>query len=161
MLDLTNFSGYAGFLILGFTLSRLPVNGNRWPIFVLMIIVGSLITTVASHWLTLSKGTFDDTYYFYLTPNVILASAGMFLLFRHGSIQWQPWNSFAAVIGKHSYGMYLAHIFFLSLLSKLGINCRMSHPVIGIAVTFTLASLLSLITVKIIARLPFGSKISG
>jgi surface polysaccharide O-acyltransferase-like enzyme len=160
-LDLTNFSGYLGFLILGFTLSRLPVNRSQWPIFLLMMIAGSLITTIASHWLTLSKGAFLDTYYFYLTPNVILASAGMFMLLRHRNIQWTPWNRFAAVIGKHSYGIYLAHILFLSILSKIGINWRMSHPAIGIAVTFILASLLSLITVKAIARLPFGSKISG
>lgn len=160
-LDLTNFSGYAGYLVLGFTLSRLPHSPNRWPIFLLMVITGSLVTAIASQLLTLSKGTFEDTYYFYLTPNVILASAGLFLLFRNWNINASGWKKFSAIIGKHSYGMYLAHIFFLSLLSKIGINCYFSHPAIGITVTFILASLLSLFAVKAIARLPFGSKISG
>ncbi len=159
--DLRNFSGYMGFMVLGYALSKTHLNRKRIPLFLAMAVAGSLVTTFFSHRLTLSINTFKDTYYHYLTPNVILASAGVFLLFRNSNLQNKYWIRFSGLISQHSYGIYLSHIFYLSVLSKLGINCRLFHPAAGIPITLILTTFLSLLTVRVIARLPFGSRISG
>ncbi len=160
-IDLRYFSGYMGFMVLGYALSRMPDLGGRWPVWLLMALIGSMVTTISSHLLTLSLNSFKDTYYNYLTPNVIMGSAGLFLLFRNIRLKGSLWNRFAAIISRHSYGIYLSHIFFLSILSKFGINSRFIHPAAGIPITLILATLLSVVTVRAIARLPFGSRISG
>ena len=71
-IDLRYFSGYMGFMVLGYALSRMPDLGGRWPVWLLMALIGSMVTTISSHLLTLPLDSFKDTYYNYLTPNVIM-----------------------------------------------------------------------------------------
>lgn len=160
-IDLRNFSGYMGFMVLGHALARMPDQSRKWPIWLLMAVLGSLATTISSHLLTLSLNSFKDTYYYYLTPNVIMGSIGIFLFFKSIRLNGNIWHRFSSIISRHSYGIYLSHIFFLSILSKFGINNRFIHPAAGIPLTLILTTFLSVVTVRAVARLPFGSRISG
>jgi surface polysaccharide O-acyltransferase-like enzyme len=147
-IDLGYFSGYLGYLVLGYYISVNKSNTKRW-LAVSAIGIGYLITLLGTYRLTSQSGHFIEEFYNPLTPNVALMAAGIFYLFRHASLA--PITGLLAVIKDNSYTIYLSHILVLSVLKGWGITEFIIHPALGIP-------LLSLLCLAICVVIAIGIK---
>ncbi len=162
-IDLTYFSGYLGYLILGYYLTLKFDNEAKLPMIGgVLFIIGVLITLIGTYIVTKnSQSNLDENFYAYLSVNVMLSSIGIFLLFRNFELKNKILIKIFRLISKYSYGIYLSHIFVLILMAKIGINCKFIHPLIGVPLTIILCLCLSLLMTYFINKLPLGKYVSG
>ncbi|MFN5459946.1 MAG: acyltransferase [Bacteroidota bacterium] len=157
--DISYFSGYIGFPILGYYLSKLSLNFNKKKeIYFSLIVIGIFITIFGTYVSTKYTGNFYSGFYSYLSPNVILVAVGIFLLFK----DFVRFNSkFILFFSKYSYGTYLVHVLILTAFGELGISNVFSNPIIGIPIISALCFFVSTLIIWVVNKLPFGKFISG
>lgn len=106
-------------------------------IAVLLVIIGFLVTFLGTGWISSVRNHFDQTFYEYLSFNVIAMAAGVFLLVgrtkagrqREASeadadtLRDSRWKTggrwLVMVLSRYSYGIYLSHIFVLKMATFL------------------------------------------
>ncbi|MEJ6979287.1 acyltransferase family protein [Pedobacter sp. P351] len=161
-IDLRYFSGFLGYPILGFLLAttRFPEKKIKLLSFFLFL-TGISITIIGTYLLTKSNGRFYGGFYSFLSPNVIVASTGVFLFLKHFNFKNEWFTNLTKFISKYSYGIYLAHVFVLIHLSKIGISWSFINPLIGIPLTTLLCLIISSIITFLINRSRYGTYISG
>jgi len=158
------------------------VKRRKWTIFVAATMVGTgiLITAIGTAWISKERGHFDQSFYEYLSFNVILMATGAFLL--AGTLSTLPrWiEKPVHLLSRYSYGIYLSHVMVLklaaalqwdSMLMKLfdntvrvhemGSNSATLHPSIGIPIVTVVTVIIALFISIILNKLPFGKYISG
>lgn len=158
------YSGYIGYLILGYYLSikSFETKNNIKSIAIFLFLLGVTITIVGTYLISERMGVLSHAFYDYLTPNVLIASIGIFLLFRfYIKVTNQFLLKIIFFIDKYSYGIYLIHILVLSSLSLLGISATFIHPALAIPLRTLLCLGISFSLVYIINKLPLGKYISG
>ncbi len=160
-LELSYFSGYLGYPVLGYllTIKFTELKNKAYPI--LLFTTGFVVTIIGTYYLTKAKGEFHDGFYSYLSPNVMIASIGVFLFFKHSTFNNKNFTNVSRSIGKYSLGIYLAHAIVLDILSKIGISWSFINPIIGIPLTTILCLFISWLTIYSINKIPYGKLISG
>jgi surface polysaccharide O-acyltransferase-like enzyme len=159
--DFTYFSGYIGYLVLGYYLSIIKFKNIR-IISLLFIAIGVSITMLGTYYLSKSSGSLQEYFYGYLTPNVLIASTGVFLLFK--SIQQPKANLFTKAIqfiDRYCYGIYLVHIFVIMILNKFGITPDFINPILGIPVFTFICFFISFGLIFLVNKLYLGKYVSG
>lgn len=162
-IDLYYFSGYLGYLILGYYLSKYDFNQFRFiniSIFILFII-GFLITFFGTYLLTKEISVFNGSFYEYLTPNVLFMSIAVFVFGKNLIIKNVLLLKIIYLINKYSYGIFLIHILILILLRKINIYWNLLHPCFSIPLIVMICLPISLIIIYLINKLPYGKYISG
>ena len=95
----------------------------------------------------------------FCTPNVVLTTFGLFLLFS--CVQKQKAPVVVTELSRLSFGMYLMHMFFLSPIALWMMNDNPAQPLIPIGLAIPAIALLtflcSAVTTKLLSFLP-GSK---
>lgn len=157
-------SGYLGYLVLAHYI-RFHINwsvGKRLRVGGICFLVGAVFTW----WSFYMKGvpgvlieTPDLEWgWTFCTPNIALATFGVFLLFS--AIKNQA-NKAVTEIARLSFGMYLMHMLFLAPIANMVIGDDNTHPLlpVGLAIPVIAIStfICCLITTKILSKLP-GSK---
>ena len=165
--DLQFASGFAGYLVAGYFLSKTPLS-KRWAAFSALLMVCSAIGTIALTYIASSqKGQFVGTYYEYLSPNIILLSTSAFYLVRWASSNLPaltgPSHKAIQTLASASLGIYLVHIIPMTLLEKgmLGINLTAwsFNPLFAIPATTLAVYCASLAITVILQRIPLINKI--
>lgn len=162
-LDLSYFSGYIGYLVLGYFLaeraSNLTVSNMK---LTLLFLLGVFITIIGTYFLTHQDGKLNNSFYNYLTPNVAISSICVFLFVRKLNLSNSYWIKTRDFISKYSFGIYLGHVLVLFFLDKAGISWGLIHPIVGVPVTTILClSLTAVVIYGINKFMPFGKFISG
>lgn len=148
---LVNFSGYLGYMVLGYYLSQLKQQKNYLSI--IYIVLGVSITIIGTYFLTTKSSSFNGYFYGYLTPNVLIVSIGIFLLFKELKIKSKRINTVLEYISRYSFGIYLSHVLVLKLLTKIGLNWSFTNAILSIP-------LVTMATITISALIiHFGKKI--
>ena len=162
-IELSYFSGYIGFPILGYYLTKFNFEFNQKKlIYILLILTGFLITLFGTYFDSERRGHFElMAFYNYRSPNVALLSIGIFLLFKDFVQCSAKTSSVILFFSKYSYGTYLIHVLVLVILSKVGFTYSFIHPIIGMPVTSVLCLIISTIMIWGVNKLPFGKYISG
>lgn len=161
-IDFTYFSGYIGYLVLGFYLSIKQFNSNIInKASIGLIIFGASITVLGTYFFTVADGKFSEVFFGYLSPNILIFSIGIFLLFKNYNYSNTKTASFTRFVSKYSYGIYLVHVLVLTELAKKGINCYTVSPIIGIPLTTIICLIISGIIIYTVHKIPFGKYISG
>ena len=158
-IPLTNFSGYIGYLVLGYYLSNLTIRNKYMPI--IFIIIGIGITIYGTYYLTHKNNEFSQYFYGYLTPNVLLSSIGVFLILKNFTIKNNAIKKLILFLSNQSFGIYLVHILTLTLLSKIGINWQFANPIISIPITTIICILISSLIIYLLRKVKYGNYISG
>lgn len=174
-IDLTFFSGFMGYLVLGYFLSTNKPENKKLSI--ILIVTGFLFTLLGTYLYTIKNGKCDIHLYNSLSPNIIIFSSGVFLFFKginlksvsreesHNEKTGLKGKSilikFRNSICKYSFGIYLIHLLILILLERFGISSDFVTPVMGIPITVVLCLIISGIIVFSVSKLPFGKYISG
>ncbi|AUX17513.1 hypothetical protein AQ623_03890 [Flavobacterium columnare] len=82
-IEISYFSGYIGYPVLGYYLNRVNFNFKKKKIiYTFFILIGILTTICATFFATKYKGKFYEGFYSYLMPNVLIVSIGIFLVFK-------------------------------------------------------------------------------
>ncbi len=159
----TYLAGFLGYPLLGYYLlvKEYKKRSALVTIALLMILTGIAFTAFGTAFLSSRAGKFVDDLYEYLTPNVLLSSLGIFLLFKTLEENKKQPASIVRLISKYSYGIYLVHILIIALLGEAGMNWNIINPYIGIPSTALLCLGISVAVIHGLNRLPFGKYISG
>lgn len=159
-IDLRYFSGFLGYVILGYYLLNLKKEFPKIVLF-LVFIVSSLGTVMLSYYDSLPIGRFSGLYYDYLSPNVILTAASLFLLLKGFTVKQKYISKVIYIASKYSYGIYLSHIFAFLLMSKYNLRINCGILFIDLIMQTAICFLISLAITFTINKLPFGKYISG
>lgn len=148
--------GYSLFFVLGHLLHQGLLSQLRAPILVLGIVVSGVVTAVGTSFVSGSAGAPDTTLYGNLAPNVVVASVCVFLLVKRiveRRSDERP-NRVSSVIGGASFGIYLVHPFFQSLLISLGITTTMIPEILGVPLFAVAMFVPSLVVAVVLHRIP-------
>lgn len=129
-IDLTYFSGFIGYFVLGYYLTKYHTKNKLMP--VLSIILGLAITVLGTYFMTINRGGFYDYFYEYLSLNALLVSYGVFVsLNKTTSTNIRVYKVFTT-LNQCCYGIFLIHPLVLKLLDLIGLNVYIMSPLISI-----------------------------
>jgi len=157
--DLTFFSGYIGYLVLGYYLSIKTFKfNNRQVTWALIYLFMVAIAGIGTNLLNQNASKLNTFFYNYLFITTALAAAGLFLWVKE-SMQNLKVPNWVLITDKYSFGIYLAHIiplnYFHPLISKqLG-------TVWVIPLASICAIIASIIITVVLRKIPFGKYVSG
>jgi surface polysaccharide O-acyltransferase-like enzyme len=157
-------SGYLGYLVLAHYIRfHIGWSDKRRINMGLACFLAGAAFTVWSFWVKGVPGELIETpmlewSWEFCTPNVLLATFGLFLMF---SAIRKPAPRIITSLSKLSFGMYLMHMFFLAPIAVYFVNGNMAEPLIpvyaAIPVIAVLCFICCAVTTKILSLLP-GSK---
>ena len=158
-------SGYLGYLVLAHYI-RYHLDwtrSKRLAVGSVCFVIGAAFTAW-SFWLKGVPGQLIETpmlewAWEFCTPNVLLATFGIFLMFT--CIQQPKAPAVITGLSKLSFGMYLMHMFFLAPIASFFVNGNQADPLIPVALAIPVIAILTFIccavTSKLISYIP-GSK---
>jgi len=147
---------YLGYLPLGYYLGKKDLNKTSRFVSLMLTVLGLVVSTVGTFWLSNHSGEFNSVLYGYASPNILIFSVGVFMLFK--SYNWRLSNGAGSFINRYSYGIYLVHVL---VLSQVKFPWLSSYPLIGIPLTVIICLTVSGLVVFLINRLPGGKYVSG
>jgi surface polysaccharide O-acyltransferase-like enzyme len=161
--NLSYFSGYIGYLVLGYYLSIKSDFGKVSLNSIALALIGLGISTtiVGTSFASFKAGTFDKTFYEYLTPNVLLLSTGVFVFFKNQRGKNDSFKKLRMNVSKYSYGIYFVHILVLMVLNKIGINGALINPIIGVPFTTLVCLMMSLGIIYSLNKIHFTRNLAG
>jgi surface polysaccharide O-acyltransferase-like enzyme len=162
-IDLSYFSGFLGYLILGYYLSKKEfASRRRQNITGVGLLAAGLLATITGTWLVQRfTGKYVSTFYECLSPNIFLYAAGMFVLFKDKDISNRVLVAIRDFICRYSYGIFLSHVLVLFTIEDYGLRWNFINPVVGIPLTIIGCLLITSGIVFAVNKLPFGKYISG
>ncbi len=164
VLDLHYFTGYAGYLVLGYYLAFKEFNFKHTRLWAVIIFVSCIILIAFGTRLVLKYPLLPGTmFYEPVNPFVVLLSSSVLIFFKY-TVPKVPavLIRIRDFIGKYNYGIYLGHALVLYFLDDpFGISYKLCTPIISIPLTALMCFIITLILVWIISKIPFGKWVSG
>lgn len=158
-------SGYLGYLVLAHYI-RFHIHWTKQRRLVIgsVCFISGAVFTAWSFWVMGTPGVLIETpmlewSWEFCTPNVLVASFGLFLLFT--CIEQPKAPRLIGEISRLSFGMYLMHMFYLAPIAKWIIGGNAADPLLPVGLAIPVIALLTFvccaITTKLLSLLP-GSK---
>ncbi|WP_243347273.1 acyltransferase [Parabacteroides sp. FAFU027] len=161
-IDIANFSGRMGYLVLGYYLANKSIKPKTNNIVAATcIIIGIVITIIGTGMISFGEKSFNEMLYENLSPNVILFTIGVFLFFRKLEITNPLVIKLRNVISKYSFGIYLVHMLVLRYLVEINIHWNTVHPGLLIPVLALLCLTISTAIIYGLNKLPYGKYFAG
>lgn len=157
-IDLTFFSGYVGYLVLGYYLSIKSFSIRPITPYIGYILV-VLFTGYMTWYLSTKQHKYDPTYYNYLFFNTALATTFLFLAIKYTFANKQTMPSWLNTIDRYSFSIYLIHILPLNYIHPWVTKYMDTAWVIPIATLLSIA--VSILIAYVLRLLPGGKYISG
>lgn len=163
--DLRYFSGYIGYLVLGYYLAYKQFQSNGvllLPMAIVLFIACVVLITCGTYYLQLRDRELSTFFYEPIGPFVVLLSAGALLIAKYSAIKLNP--TFKKLIenaGKFTFGIYLSHALILNFLELMDINYKIFTPILSIPLIAAACFLLSWLLIFIMSKLPVIKHIAG
>lgn len=157
-INLSYFSGFLGYFVLGFYLKK-HVKNQNW-ISWLLIVIGVLITIFGTYFMTGKNNEFYDYFYEYLCLNALMVSIGVFMLFNTVENINNKMKPIVSKLNECSFGIYLIHPLVLNIFTLFGISGFFISPIVGILIVSLACFLLSFMVIFIIKKIRFGHLIA-
>jgi surface polysaccharide O-acyltransferase-like enzyme len=162
---LTN--GFVGFFILGYLLGPWRLSRSTAIFTAAAWILSTLVTILGTYFLTRVSGKFENYFYGFTTPNVIIASATGFLLLKWISETWDfaspKTHHFIRLLAATSFGIYLLHVLVIEVLAGwlpgLHVDSFMGHPAWSIPLVCILVFFTSFLIVLVLQKVPVLNRI--
>lgn len=108
----------------------------------------------------IKSGQFQQFYYSYFSPTVVLMAVCLFAFFR--SLDYPEWlgqNKLLLTLSAASFGIYLVHHLLVGYLDLRGVwgihfNVQLIQPWLGIPISAGVIFVLSLMVVYVLQRIP-------
>lgn len=157
-IDLTFFSGYAGYLVLGYYLNKKNFSFPQW-IMVIALIALTVITALMTQYLTANNNKLDTLAYNYVFPTTALMAAALFILIKNRVGNKKQLPKYIALIDNYSFGIYLVHIIPLNYVHPIISKYVSTLWVVPLATGSTL--ILSIGIIYLLRKIPYGKYVSG
>ncbi len=150
-------SGYLGYLVMAHYIRfhiRWSVPRRLWVGAVCFLVGGAF--TAWSHWAMgvpgrpIHLGVLEYAWEF-CTPNVLLASFGLFLLFT--CIRQRRAPRLVTELSRLSFGMYLMHVFFITPIAQHFVHGDPANPLVPVALAIPLSALLCFVCCALVTKL--------
>lgn len=157
-IDISFFSGYIGYLILGYYLSIKDFKVKFWW-YLLGYVAILIFTAVMTYMWSSQERQFNPHWYNYVFPNTALAAICIFMLLQKTVSQDRPLPLWVQLTDKYSFGIYLVHILPLNYIHPMLSKHMNILWVIPLATLLTLLSSIGIIF--LLRKLPYGKYVSG
>jgi len=149
--------GYVGFYVAGWYLREYTISRVAEAVIYILGILGAVVTAWGTRVLSLRAGVLVEVLYLFLSPNVVLFSVAVVVLFRYvlGVSDERSRRQRLSGVARISFGIYLVHDFFLIILGHLGLTTLSFAPVLSVPVLAALVFLCSFALAWLISRIPF------
>ncbi len=149
-------SGYFGYLILGYLLSRLNITKKYLIFSVILIGISTLISIYGTAHISTEEKKYSTLFHNYIGIFTMVQAISWFIFFKYlgeNIIILQSKNIYYLSVA--SFGIYLFHPIVLFFLQKSGVHVLNGyHPIYMIPITVILTYSISLIVVKLLLKLP-------
>ncbi|MFZ4262783.1 acyltransferase [Sphingobacterium sp. HJSM2_6] len=157
--DFDFFTGYIGYLVLGYYLSirSLNIKWKQWyfvVVYVLMVAIAAIGTQLLNH----DANKLNTFFYNYLFPTTALTAVALFLWIKEITENKNAPN-WIKFVDKYSFGIYLSHIIPLSYLHPWLAKQFSTAWVIPLATLLTMIA--SILITLLIRKIPYGKYVSG
>ncbi len=160
-------TGFIGYFILGYLLSEVSLSPRSIWIAFIVWLTGAFATAAGTYLMSLQVGEFSEFFYQYLSLNVMLASAGSFLLLKslsgHKSLAHPVTLNLVKKAAAASFGIYLIHVLVLDIIGGhiplIHFNVEMGSPLWSIPLASVIAFVASFCAVYILQKIPFVNRI--
>lgn len=160
-LDLRYFSGYIGFLILGYYINAFQIS-KKIKIFSLVILVFCLVFTYLSTYYSSLGNVYNDTFHKYLSINIILLSISIVIVLKNILFSNQKLVFIIQKISQYSYGIYLSHVLILAFIKDFNIQIINFNSIWYIPLIVIICLALSFSLIFLVKKTPFiGKYIAG
>lgn len=141
----------AGYYLKNYTLGRIA----EFSIYILGIL-GAVATVWGTMVLSARQGVRSTVLLDWLSPNVVLMAAAVFVLFRYvlGVSEERSRRQRLSGMAKISFGIYLLHAFFLLALRYFGISTLSFDPIISIPVLSAGVFLCAFVVAWLLSKIP-------
>jgi surface polysaccharide O-acyltransferase-like enzyme len=156
------FTDFIGYYVLGYYLASFKTRIENVKASLLLILIGTLITAVGTAYYTTRQNQLFEDFCLYLTPNVVIQSIGVFLLFKT-AFNNDNKNKLLGYILSFSFFIYFIHPIFIEQLGNIGfikdLKATLSVfyiPLFALVVlTLSVLSALALNKIPLIKKLAF------
>jgi surface polysaccharide O-acyltransferase-like enzyme len=160
-------NGFVGFFILGYLLGSWKLSRSMVILVAVVWVLSTLGTILGTYYLTRASGKFENYFYGFTTPNVLLASATSFLLVKWlsetRSFTWPKIQYWIRTLAAASFGIYLVHVLVIELLQYwipgYHIDTFMGNPLWSVPLVTTVVFILSYWIVRLLQRVPVLNRI--
>lgn len=157
-IDLTLFSGYIGYLVLGYYLSIKNFSINKLlPYLGYLIII--LFTGYITWYLSSKINKFDPTFYHYNFFNTALTTLFLFIAFKLSFASKQSMPNWLSIVDRYSFSIYLIHILPLNYIHPWVSKYMDTAFVIPTATILTIIA--SILIAYLLRLIPKGKYVSG
>jgi len=127
----------------------------------LLIVIGTAGTMISSYVINTFfwNGHTNVYFYDYLTPNVVIAAIGWFLLARM-TFNSKPLLDIEREFSAASFGIYFAHVLVMDYCGKLGYWHSMAHPSYLAPMLTAMIASLTFLVISLIRVLPGGQRVT-
>ncbi|WP_374949447.1 acyltransferase [Mucilaginibacter sp.] len=161
--ELRYFSGYIGYLVLGYYLAykRFAIPYLIFPSLLIFTACVVLITC-GNYYLQVANHTLSTFFYEPIGPFVIVLATGAFMAAKHLIINLGTKLSLIiANASKYTLGIYLSHALILDVLELNDINYKIFNPWLSIPLVALACFLLSWLLIYILSKLPIIKYVVG
>jgi len=162
MIDLTNFSGYLGYFVLGYYL----INSNSKKLEsvslnIFFVIFGISTTFILTTYFSLKNQTFDGLFYGYLMPNTVISAIGVFQIVKRFKVRNVNLRKVILRISSYSFAIYFIHVLILNIFQQFNISGMSFLPIIGIPIISVIVFFLSYYIILILRKVAILNKLLG
>jgi len=150
--------GFSFYAVLGYWLDNVEFSKKQRRIIYALGVLGLLMTILLNAVLAWRSGALCFTYYDHFTVNVAMQAIAIHTLLRYRTYRKTAMNQIMAELAKCSFGVYLIHIFVMSVFSLLNITVRSFTPVISVPVLTALVFIGSFVVSFILSKIPVLNK---
>lgn len=159
--DLSYFSGYIGYVILGNYLFKVEMKIKGLILFILFC-VGFLYTALRTYLISINDNTLNEVFMENLSLNLCLMCFSVYLYFKNSQNDVYPiWQKLIDTICKHSYGIYLSHLLILNVFLSVGLNFSFIHPLLSVPLISITCFVISITLVRLMKKIPFLKLLAG
>ena len=154
LVTITEISGYIGYYVLGFYLSKYRINKNLKIVLIAMLPVGIVFNFVCAAVLSKAKGTYDPGIYDSFGVFTFLLSVCLYLIVGSLSEKIKKGKPFIINLSKDTLGIYLVHIMLLEVIKReFGLNF-IGNSTVGIIVITLILFVISVGISALLRRIP-------
>jgi len=149
--------GYVGYYVAGWYLREYTLSRVAEALIYVFGIVGGVVTVWGTRVLSHGSGQLYEALYSFFAPNVVAFSVAIVVLFRYilGVSEERSRRQRLSGVARVTFGIYLVHDLFLTLLSRLGITVLSFAPVASVPLLAMVVFLLSFALAWLIHYIPF------
>ncbi len=153
--------GYTFYFVIGYYLHEYPLTKKQSYGVYFGGIIGLVATISLTAMISLNAIQPTEMFYQYLSLNVMLTSVGTLVFFENiiGKIDFSDrFRKLVLLFSECSFGMYLCHVFFIEIFTKIGLTTTVINPVIAIPILAIMVFLGSFCVARVLYHIPIAKK---